>query len=104
MRIALWREQSLLSRLQDADPGEGGILFDTARDPATITDFDPRAEALLVQLPAEQMESLVSDDFTMCPSEDGAGQDLMYRNRLVLRLPKLSPRQKIELYVQPMPG
>lgn len=84
---------------------DGGLPLDPyVGEAVTLSGFDPRAEALLVQLPQEVFEDIDHADFATRPARNGAGQELLFRDRLLLRLPDLAPQQRIDLFVEPIPS
>ncbi|SDI86901.1 hypothetical protein [Aliiruegeria lutimaris] len=100
--IALIREQRGNSSHGRAKSQSGrSVTFDpNAAQPAILSGFDLCSNALLLQLPAEQVAALVPTDFATRPITDGTGQDILYRNRVLLRLPHVSANRHVELHIE----
>ncbi|NDR57769.1 hypothetical protein [Aliiruegeria sabulilitoris] len=100
--ITLIREQRERSPVERARARSGrAVTFDPkAMRPAILSEFDPGCESLLVQLPAELVAALDPADFATRPIADGTGQDILYRNRVLLRLPHISANRHVELHIE----
>ncbi|PRY21760.1 hypothetical protein CLV78_10829 [Aliiruegeria haliotis] len=87
------------------DVARPGVLIALAgADPATLDGFDPRSEALIVQLPAEEVNDVESGYFETRPGCDGVGQDILFQNRVLVHLPDVPPTRKVELYIEAIPA
>ncbi len=83
-------------------PRGWSVIFDpTAAGPAILPEFDPGKEALLVQMPARQVANLNPAEFSTRPIAGGTGQDILFRNRVLLRLPGISASRRVDLFVEP---
>ena len=101
--FALLREQrKQASPVRSEAPRGRSVVFDpAAARPAILPEFDPNREALLVQMPAKQVADLDPADFATRPIADGSGQDILFRNRVLLRLPGISTSRRVDLFVEP---
>lgn len=105
--IALLRERALLARHDMSGNRARAIplaVSPKAEKPVRLDNFDPGREALLVQIPEVVARNLDPADFVTRPNAAGEGQELLFRNRVLVDLPKIGSQRRIDLYVEPLPG
>lgn len=101
--ITLVREEleALRAKAIRKSGGKAISLDPCSSSPTTLDGFDPKIEALLVQLPPTEARTVGASDFVTRPLADGKGQELLLNDRVLLRLPGIAASQRIELYIEP---
>ncbi len=104
--VSSFRERAAEERISEAARlGTNTVILDPdARSPLVIASFDATREALLVQLPATLAAEVSSEDFATRATPGGHGQELLFRDRVFLRLPNVGPRQRLDIFIAPLEG
>lgn len=91
----------LRKALGHAGESRPGLIVNLTGDaPITLRGFDPQKEVLLVQLPDGPRDPDRSEGFSFRSDHFGRGTDLLYRDRVIVRLPDVGQNRNVDVYVE----
>ena len=102
--VSSLRERAAETRVSEAGrQGVNTVVLDPdARSPVVLASFDAAHEALLVRLPAALADEVSSEDFATRATPGGRGQELLFRDRVFLRLPNVGPKERLDIFIEPL--
>ncbi|MFD0980506.1 hypothetical protein [Tropicimonas aquimaris] len=78
-----------------------GVALDLSRGvPVTLHGFDPRHEALVVQLSRVASSNNEDSGFAIQPDARGRGLELLFLDRVLVRLPGVPADSDLDLYLE----
>lgn len=97
--------EDLIAQVEMPDrPAVASPAVESDAEAAQIDDFDPAAEAVVLRLPEAEADCCGPEDFATRPALGGTGQEILFRDRILVHLPDVPAERNVDLYIEAIPA